>query len=75
MNAESIADDFGVPFQIFSGVSNNARTFWNSNNARRIIDYQPQDDSEIIFAADIATMLARLQTSDIRHDCPGGHAA
>jgi hypothetical protein len=57
IDAEFIDDDFGVPFQIFYGVSNNARTFWSISNARRVIDYQPQDDSEIIFAADIATML------------------
>lgn len=59
IEAESIDDDFGVPFQIFYGVSNNARTFWSSSNARRIIDYRPEDDSEIIFAAEIAEMLAR----------------
>ena len=59
IDAESIDDAFGVPFQIFYGVSNNARTFWSTNNARRVIDYQPQDDSEIVFATDIAEMLAR----------------
>ena len=59
IDAESIDDAYGVPFQIFYGVSNNARTFWSTNNARRVIDYQPQDDSEIVFATDIAEMLAR----------------
>ena len=68
IEAESIDDDFGVPFQIFYGVSNNARTFWSISNARRVIDYQPQDDSEIIFAADIATMLGR-------HSDPNGLTA
>ena len=62
IEAESIDDEFGVPFQIFYGVSNNARTFWSTSNARRVIGYQPQDDSEMIFAADIAMMLGR--TSD-----------
>ena len=62
IDAESIADDFGVPFQIFYGVSNNARTFWSINNARRIVGYQPQDDSEIIFAADLAMMLTRHES-------------
>ena len=62
IEADSIDDEFGVPFQIFYGVSNNARTFWSTSNARRVIGYQPQDDSEIIFAADIAMMLGR--TSD-----------
>jgi hypothetical protein len=59
IEAESIDDEFGVPFQIFYGVSDNARTFWSTSNARRIIGYAPQDDSEIAFAADIATMLQR----------------
>lgn len=59
IDTESIDDAYGVPFQIFYGVSNNARTFWSTNNARRVIDYQPQDDSEIVFASDIAEMLAR----------------
>lgn len=53
-----IADEHGVPFQIFYGVSNNARTFWSITNARRVIDYQPEDDSEIRFAEDIARLLA-----------------
>jgi NAD+ dependent glucose-6-phosphate dehydrogenase len=59
IEAESIDDEFGVPFQIFYGVSDNARTFWSISNARRVIGYQPQDDSEIVFAADIAMMLGR----------------
>ena len=54
-----IDDEHGVPFHIFYGVSNNARTFWSITNARRVIDYQPQDDSEIRFAADIARSLSQ----------------
>ncbi len=48
-----------MPFQIFYGVSNNARTFWSITNAREVIGYAPQDDSEIAFADDIARMIAR----------------
>ena len=59
VDAESIDDRFGVPFQIFYGVSNNARTFWSITNAREVIGYAPQDDSEIAFADDIARMIAR----------------
>ncbi|MET0429223.1 MAG: hypothetical protein ABW026_12085, partial [Microvirga sp.] len=54
-----IDDAYGVPFHIFYGVSNNARTFWSITNARQVIDYQPQDDSEVRFAADIARLLSR----------------
>jgi NAD dependent epimerase/dehydratase family len=59
LDAESIDDRYGVPFQIFYGVSNNARTFWSITNAREVVGYAPQDDSEIAFADDIARMLAR----------------
>lgn len=52
-----IDDEFGVPFHIFYGVSNNARTFWSITNARKVIDYAPDDDSEIRFADDIARLL------------------
>src|SRR5262245_59817668 len=52
-----IADEHGIPFHIFYGVSNNARTFWSIANARKVIGYDPQDDSEIRFAEDIARML------------------
>lgn len=52
-----IEDEHGVPFHIFYGVSNNARTFWSITNARRVIGYTPVDDSEVRFAADIARLL------------------
>jgi UDP-glucose 4-epimerase len=57
IEAPEIADEYGVPFQIFYGVSNNARTFWSISNARKVIGYQPEDDSEVRFAEDIARML------------------
>ena len=52
-----IEDEHGVPFHIFYGVSNNARTFWSITNARKVIGYRPVDDSEVRFAADIARLL------------------
>lgn len=54
IEAPSVEDEHGVPFQIFYGVSGNARTFWSIANARRVIGYEPQDDSEIEFADEIA---------------------
>ena len=59
IDAESVADRFGVPFQVFYAVSANARTFWSTTNAREVVGYAPQDDSEVRFAADLARMLAR----------------
>ncbi len=58
IDTPGIEDEFGVPFHIFYGVSNNARTFWSITNARKVIGYAPEDDSEIRFADDIARMLA-----------------
>jgi hypothetical protein len=57
IDTPNIDDEYGVPFHIFYGVSNNARTFWSIANARKVIGYQPHDDSEARFAADIARML------------------
>jgi hypothetical protein len=59
IDTESIADSYGVPFQIFYGVSGNARTFWSITNARAVVGYAPEDDSEVKFAEDIARMVAR----------------
>jgi NAD dependent epimerase/dehydratase family len=58
IETSGIDDEYGVPFHIFYGVSNNARKFWSITNARRVIDYQPQDDSEKRFAADIAQLMS-----------------
>ena len=54
-----IEDEHGVPFHIFYGVSDNARTFWSITNARKVIGYWPVDDSEARFAEDIARLLHR----------------
>jgi hypothetical protein len=59
IDTPDIDDPYGVPFHIFYGVSNNARTFWSITNAREVIDYQPEDDSEVRFASDIARMFDR----------------
>jgi hypothetical protein len=56
-----IEDEHGVPFHIFYGVSDNARKFWSITNARKVVDYEPQDDSEIRFAHDIANLLHRKE--------------
>ena len=58
IEAVSIDDQWGVPFQIFYGISGNTRAFWSIANARRCIGYDPEDDSETRYAADIARLLA-----------------
>lgn len=46
IDAEDIRNDFNVPFQIFYGISANAHAIWSIANARRVIGYAPQDNSE-----------------------------
>jgi len=57
IEAGPLADEWDVPFQIFYGVSNNTRGFWSIDNARRVIGYAPADDSEVLYAGDIARLL------------------
>lgn len=57
VEAPGLEDAYGVPFHIFYGVSNNARRFWSITNARSVIGYEPIDDSEVRYAADIARLL------------------
>lgn len=57
IEAEEIADADGIPWQVFYGISNNTRAFWSTVNARRIIGYAPEDDSEVKFAADIRRLI------------------
>jgi hypothetical protein len=50
IEAEDIRDERGIPFQIFYGISGNHHAFWSIANARQIIDYTPEDNSEVRFA-------------------------
>jgi nucleoside-diphosphate-sugar epimerase len=57
IETERIEDEWGVPFQIFYGISNNTRAFWSIANARHVIGYEPEDDSEVRYADDIRRLL------------------
>jgi nucleoside-diphosphate-sugar epimerase len=57
IEAPSIEDEHGVPFQVFYGISGNARAFWSIVNARRVIGYAPEDDAELRFADEIRAYL------------------
>ena len=54
IETEDIRDERGVPFQIFYGISENPHAFWSITNARNIIGYTPEDNSETRFAELIA---------------------
>lgn len=57
LTVENINDQYGVPFLIVYGISNNTRAFWSLINAREILGYEPQDDSEVQYATDIQRLL------------------
>jgi hypothetical protein len=64
IETEDIRDEHGVPFQIFYGISGNTHGFWSIANARRIIGYAPQDNSETKFYALYMEHLAAAQAQD-----------
>ena len=61
IETEDITDENGVPFQVFYGVSGNTHNFWSLANARKVIGYEPQDDSQVRFAAQIARIITTAQ--------------
>ena len=57
IETDSIDNEYGVPFQIFYGVSGNTGNFWSIDNARRVIGYEPEDDAMEHFADHVARVL------------------
>ncbi|MCY4072888.1 MAG: NAD(P)-dependent oxidoreductase [Chloroflexi bacterium] len=62
IDAEDIRDQFAVPFQIFYGISANSHAIWSIANARRVIGYAPQDNSEERFFDQIQ---AHMKCADV----------
>lgn len=56
-----IADENGVPFQVFFGISGNTHRFWSIDNARRVVGYAPEDDSQIKFADRVSKVILEAQ--------------
>jgi hypothetical protein len=61
LETEDIRDEHGVPFQIFYGISANSHAFWSIANARKVIGYAPEDNSELRFHALIAEHIVAAQ--------------
>ncbi|MCX6044552.1 MAG: hypothetical protein NT075_05520 [Chloroflexi bacterium] len=61
LETPDIRDEQGIPFQIFYGISANSHAFWSITNARKVIGYAPEDNSEIRFQALIAEHIAAAQ--------------
>ena len=61
IETENIEDENGVPFQIFYGISDNSHKFWSIANARKVIGYAPEDNSQLRFADRLAEILAQAK--------------
>lgn len=73
VEAPDITDEYGIPFQVFYGVSGNTRSAWSIANARRIIGYAPQDDSEVVYADLIRElMLEPARQTMVQGEARGG---
>ncbi|MFP6594019.1 MAG: NAD(P)-dependent oxidoreductase [Dehalococcoidia bacterium] len=58
IETEDISNSDGVPFIVCYVVSENTRRFMSIENSRRILDYKPEDDAEVIWAEDVRNALA-----------------
>ncbi|MFN8522268.1 MAG: NAD(P)-dependent oxidoreductase [Chloroflexota bacterium] len=73
IDAPNIDDEWGIPFQVFNGMSANTRSHWSLANARRVIGYEPQDDSEVVYAGEIRELiLDPLRASMVSGAAQGG---
>ena len=61
IEAEDIRDENGIPFQIFYGISGNSHGFWSIANARKVIGYAPEDNSEYRFYEQVAAHIRAAQ--------------
>jgi hypothetical protein len=57
IDTPDIENEHGVPWQVVYGISNNTRSFWSLANARKVLGYEPEDDSEVLYARDIQGFL------------------
>jgi nucleoside-diphosphate-sugar epimerase len=57
VEASDIDDENGVPWQVVYGTSDNARAFWSLANGRRVLGYEPEDDSEVKYAAGVESLI------------------
>jgi hypothetical protein len=57
IDVPDIENEHGIPWLVVYGISDNARAFWSLTSARQVLDYRPEDDSEIKYAGDIQRFL------------------
>ena len=61
----NIDDTDGVPFQIFYGISGNDHNFWSIANARKIIGYEPEDNSSVRFIDAVAKHVVAAKANGV----------
>ena len=61
IEAENIEDENGIPFQVFYGISGNTLNFWSLANARKVIGYEPEDDSLVRFADKVSEVILKAR--------------
>lgn len=61
IETEDITDRFGVPFQVFYGISGNSHRFWGISDAMKKIGYAPEDNSAVKFADQVAAAMNRVK--------------
>ena len=54
-----VENERGIPWHVVYGVSGNTRAFWSISNARRVLGYHPEDDSEVKYAPEAQRLLAQ----------------
>lgn len=73
IEAPTIADEHGVPFRVFYGISDNTRSRWSIANARQVIGYAPRDNSEVVYADEIRRSLVEpVRAEMVRGEARGG---
>ena len=53
----NIDNEHGIPWLVVYGISDNTRSFWSLANARQVLAYRPEDDSEVKYAREIQDFL------------------
>lgn len=53
IETSNIRNEYGVPWLVVYGISDNTRAFWSLVSAREVLGYDPIDDSEVKFASEI----------------------
>ena len=61
LDSENVDNEHGIPWQVVYGISNNTHAFWSIANARQVIGYAPEDNSQVKFAEKISEIVAQAR--------------